>query len=420
MLAVQLSGWLAGCSSNAAPGTMCSAESPSALTTTSAMYGTAGAPFKAISDGAGNVFVSVTAGQASGTATGVQVFATAGGGLESACVNALSASLLGPNTLFADIDFLPGAVDVAAGLGSPGAIFYRVSDLLGCHAAGTAVSQGSTAADNAGTFDVAVTPDGSFAFVANEYGMAPGSATQGNIGVVAVQRDSGGNVTTGTALIGRIATAGDAIAGMTLSPDGTRLYVTSEVAASGTTAAGAGNPVLSRTGCVQQAGSSDINGVLTVIDVAGAEAAPGSGAIVATVAAGCSPTRVLETADGATIWVSARGDDRVLAFSAARLESTPDEALLGYAATGGTAPVGLALFHGDRLLAVANSNRFNTGAANLAILDVADPTEASVVQTICTGLFPREVTVGSDDATLYLTNFDSNALQVVQTAPPSM
>jgi hypothetical protein len=50
--------------------------------------------------------------------------------------------------------------------------------------------------------------------------------------------------------------------------------------------------------------------------------------------------------------------------------------------------VGLALFHGDQLLAVANSNRFNAGAANLAILDVADPTKASVAQTICTGLFP--------------------------------
>jgi hypothetical protein len=29
-----------------------------------------------------------------------------------------------------------------------------------------------------------------------------------------------------------------------------------------------------------------------------------------------------------------------------------------------------------------------------------------VVATISTGRFPREITVGSDDATLYLTNFD--------------
>lgn len=411
---------LAGCGSKSAPGTMCSADSPSALTTISATYGTAGAPFKAISDGAGNVFVSVTAGGTPGTGTGLQVFATAGGALQSVCVNVLPVSLLGSNTLFADIAFLPGAVDIAGGIGAPGAIFYRASDLLGCHATGTVVGQGSTTGDNAGTLDVAVTPDGSFAFVANEYGVAPGSATQGNIGVVAIQRDSGENITTGTALIGQIATGGDAIAGLTLSPDGARLYVTTEIAASGTIAAGDGNAVLSRAGCVQQAGSSDINGLLTVIDVAAAEAAPGSGAILATVAAGCSPVRASETADGTTIWVSARGDDRVLAFSAALLESTPDQALLGYAGTGGTAPAGLALFHGDQLLAVANSDRFNTGAANLAILDVADPTKASVVQTICTGLFPREVTVGTDDATLYLTNFDSDALQVVQTAPPSM
>lgn len=76
---------------------------------------------------------------------------------------------------------------------------------------------------------VAVTPDGKFAFVSNESGVAPGAATDGNIGAVAIQRDSSGNFTTATTLVGQIATGGNAIAGMTLSPDGTRLYVTSEV-----------------------------------------------------------------------------------------------------------------------------------------------------------------------------------------------
>src|SRR2546429_8867246 len=72
--------------------------------------------------------------------------------------------------------------------------------------------------------------------------MAPGAGTNGNIGVVAIQRDSGGNFTSGTTLIGQIATGGNAIAGMMLSPDGTRLYVTSEIAAGGTVAAGGGGP----------------------------------------------------------------------------------------------------------------------------------------------------------------------------------
>ena len=67
------------------------------------------------------------------------------------------------------------------------------------------------------------------------------------------------------------------------------------------------------------------------------------------------------------LWVAARGDNRVLAFATRTLESNPDVALLGYADTGGTAPVGLALLAGGRLLAVANSNRFASPAAIRAI-----------------------------------------------------
>jgi Tol biopolymer transport system component/tRNA A-37 threonylcarbamoyl transferase component Bud32 len=223
-------------------------------------------------------------------------------------------------------------------------------------------------------------------------------------------------VTTGTTLLGQISTGGQAIAGVTISPDGSRLYVTSEVAGS-TAAAGANNAVLTKTNCVQQAGSAaQANGLLTVINVAEAEANPSSTAIVATVNAGCSPVRAVETADGSTLWVSARGDNRVLAFSTGMLESNPGNALLGYADTGGTAPVGLRLFAGGKLLAVANSNRFLTGStANATVLSVAVPASATVVQTIATGLFPREITVGSDDRTLYLTNYNSGSFQVIST-----
>ena len=49
------------------------------------------------------------------------------------------------------------------------------------------------------------------------------------------------------------------------------------------------------------------------------------------------------------------------------------------------------------------------------VLSVAVPAAASVVQTIPTGLFPREITVGSDDRTLYLTSYDSGSFQVIST-----
>lgn len=386
------------------------------VTASSTTYATAGHPWDTVVSGSGTVFVSVTADQTSGSATGVQVFIPANGILQSSCVNALPSSLLGSNTYVSNLSFFPGATDIAAGIGSPGAIFYHMADLLGCNASGYVVSQGSTSSNNAGTLGVVATLDGKFAFVSNEHGVAPGATLLGNIGVVAIQRDASGNFTTGTTLIGQIATGGDTIAGMTLSPDGTRLYVTSEVAAVSTQAAGSGNAVQSRSGCMQQPGSSSINGLLTVINVASAETTPGSGAILATVAAGCSPVRISETADETTLWVAARGDNRVLAFSTALLESNPNNALLGYADTGGTAPVGIRLFHNDQLLAVANSNRFNTGIANATILNVASPASASVVQTIPAGLFPREITVGSDDSTLYLTNYDSDTFQVIRTS----
>ena len=65
---------------------------------------------------------------------------------------------------------------------------------------------------------------------------------------------------------------------------------------------------------------------------------------------------------------------------------------------------------------MANSNRFGGGTANATILSIAVPAAATVLQTIPTGTFPREITVGADDATLYLTNYDSEGLEVISTS----
>jgi hypothetical protein len=40
------------------------------------------------------------------------------------------------------------------------------------------------------------------------------------------------------------------------------------------------------------------------------------------------------------------------------LSDSPNNGFLGYGSSGGTAPVGMALFQNETLLAVANSNRF--------------------------------------------------------------
>jgi DNA-binding beta-propeller fold protein YncE len=357
----------------------------------------------------------VTADGTTGSETGVQVFTpAAGGGLQSSCVNLLPSSLVSEGAAPANLDFTPNGVDIGGGIGAPGAVFYNTAALMSCAASGVLLSQGPIAA-NEDTLETLVTPDQKYAFVINQDGVASGAILEGNVGVVQLQLDANGNVTGGT-LLGQIATGGAAIAGIALSPDGARLYVTTGVAGTNTQASGSSNSILYHSGCSDAAtGGTSITGLLTVINVAEAEADPGSGAILTAEAAGCNPVRVVESTNESVLWVSARGDDRVLAFNPSALESNPNNALLGYAATGGTAPIGLRLFDKDQLLAVANSNRFDTGTANLTILYVANPAQASVIQTVPTGMFPREVTVGSDDATLYLTNSASDTLQVITT-----
>ena len=386
------------------------------VTTTSATYTTAGAPFRAILDPAGDILVSET-DTATHTQSGVEVFhQPTPGTLQSGCINLLRTSFQQEQVGVFGLNLFNKGANVATAIDNEGVLFFTTSAFANCTAQGTQVSQG-TSASGQGSFDVTVTADGKFAFVANEYGVAAGATTSGNIGVVSLQYDTSGNVTGGT-LLGQIATGGNAIAGLLLSPDGTRLYVTSEIDQSNNQI-GSGNPVLARTGCLQAAGGKpQVNGLLTVIDVAKAEATPSPSAILTTVDAGCSPVRMVETTTQGILWVAARGDNRVLAFNPGMLEMNPANALLGYADTGGVAPVGITLFSNQQLLAVANSNRFATTSqpGNATILQAAVPASAGVVQTIATGVFPREITVGSDDATLYLTNYLSNTLQIIQTA----
>jgi DNA-binding beta-propeller fold protein YncE len=401
------------------------------VTTKSLYYGTTGNPFQAmVSCSSGEVLVSVA--QDEGASAGVEVFQPDDGVLASSCVMPLPAGL--DTTAVDGFNFIPGTFDIGAAVEHAGVELFRVDDLRTCLASGYYnVPQGPTRTTTPrdqpppGTIDVVFALDGQYAFVANEYGVRQESdpkTVSGTVGVVAIERDASG-FTSGTKLIepssaGLIETGGTAIPGISLSPDGTRLYVTSEVANEETMAAGSKNRVLAKTDCTQECARKGTgrNGLLTVIDVAKAEEGRGSDAILATVAAGCSPVRAAETADGKVLWVAARGDNRVLAFSTARLESNPDKALIGYAKTGGTAPVGIALFHHDRLLAVANSNRFCPGQkGNATILDATHPRtkRARVLKKIRTGLFPRNITVGPDDATLYLTNYSSNTLQVIST-----
>lgn len=156
-------------------------------------------------------------------------------------------------------------------------------------------------------------------------------------------------------------------------------------------------------------------GTLSVINVATAETDPAR-AVTATVAAHCSPVRVVVSRDGGTVWVTARESDQLLAFSATKLRSDPAHALLA-AVRVGEAPVGLALIHHGRDAVVADSNRFRAAgaAAQLTVVNTASALahRSALVGTIRSGLFPRELALEPDGNTLLVGNFGSHQLEAV-------
>lgn len=396
------------------------------------------------------------------------------------------------------MQFLPApqGASVGAAVEQQGAEFFNQSDLTTCVIDGKRnlinvpqrpVQSPATCAKQdgqcyPGSFDIAVTPNGSpgYAFVANEYGIKHRSpklnfGLAGTVGVVRIKRTSAGGFKRGTRSIGRnrsiFIPGADTIPGVTVSHDGKLLYVVNENARINEINKKTGNSYWDPTNMAntpdgailasQRCESGQIdkktgklsignNGLLTIIDVKKAAKGRGQRSILVSIAAGCSPVRVLETADGKYIWVAARGRNlnltvppggsgyQVFAFDVSKLLSNSvsdvNDALVGAGDTGGTAPVGLALFDHDQMLAVANSNRFfsqNTppsGITNVAILDVSDPTAPTVVATVpptptSADKFPRDVTAGppndgdcfadSGCFNLYVPNYDANSLEVI-------
>ena len=380
-------------------------------------YATRGNPTSAVSTRDGRfVFVSVTnvdqpdfpgpdsaAGSRKDAVSGIEVFRRDVTRRKLSSVGFVKTGSTGANGLV----LLPRERTLAVGVGDEGVAFLDVRDLE--HGKGTPRFANQTT--GAGTFDVVTSPDGRYVFTSNEYGIVAGQ--RGSVGVISTGINQKGRVLAPHTL-GQIP-AGDVVPSLAISPNGTRLYVASELLPQASLAAIAGsqNPVLSKNDCRQKQGSpARPNGYISVVDVQRAIAFEPN-AILARVPSGCSPVRIVEAADASRLYVSARGDNAILEFDPRLLEKDPEHSLLRSFASGGTAPVGIRLFMRDRRLAVANSNRFAEGNGNLAIYKL-DSSTAPEPHRIPAGGFPRNLSLSADGSTLYLTNYKSRTLQVLE------
>ena len=232
----------------------------------------------------------------------------------------------------------------------------------------------------AGAVEVALSGDGQFAFVTLE--------NSGTMAVFNLRAALASGLRT-SGFIGDVRLGINPI-GMTVSRDGQWLYVTA-----------------------QKRNQASDQGTLTMINVARAETDPAR-SIQAAVPAGCDPGRVITTAGGATVWVTARASNALLAFSAARLRTDPGRALIAKVEVG-AAPIGLTALNGGSRILVANSGRHGTGRASLGVIDTAAALSGrpAVLGLIQAGLLPREFAVEPGGRTALVTNSGSHQLEAV-------
>jgi hypothetical protein len=148
-------------------------------------------------------------------------------------------------------------------------------------------------------------------------------------------------------------------------------------------------------------------------------AAAGSGAVVMSVARAeqGQPGSVLGTLTspgGATVWVTVRESNALLAFSAAWLRSDPSRALIANVRVG-QRPIGLTVLRGGGRILVANSN-MHPRKGTMSSLGVVDAHAAlagrpALLGLIQAGTLPREVAMEPGGQAVLITNSASHQLE---------
>jgi DNA-binding beta-propeller fold protein YncE len=218
-----------------------------------------------------------------------------------------------------------------------------------------------------------------------------------------------------TAIVGKIPTGVAPIA-LTFSPDGRWLYTTSQIAPKDYNW-----PIECKPEGADPATAQPRNpkGAIIVVDVTRAQTDPAH-SIVARVPAGCSPVRLVIAPDGSRVFVTARNSNALLAFDTSKMQNDAAHALVGTVPVG-SSPVGVAVVNDGRQVLVTNSNRFARDQTARQTLTVIDATkvgdgQAAVIGSIKAGIFPREFGHSPDGRTLFVANYNSNELEIIDLA----
>jgi DNA-binding beta-propeller fold protein YncE len=267
--------------------------------------------------------------------------------------------------------------------GGRGLTLFSVSDLE--H--GLSAPLGTLTSTGSGAADVAVSPDGKYAFVTLR--------SSGQVAVFKLRQALKSGF--GPADLAAAIPVPARPAGIAVSPDGT-VYVASGLA---TPASGSGQ------------------GWLTVIAAAAAETAP-KFTVVAKVRAGCGPGQIVISKYSQDVWVTVGGGNAVDAYSSAKLLSDPGHALIARVAVG-EQPLGLVFFdHGDRIVvADSGADQVPGGAPGLALVDVPNALagrQPALSGTVSSGGAPQRVALYPGGQTLLVTGTSSGQVQVISVA----
>jgi DNA-binding beta-propeller fold protein YncE len=158
-------------------------------------------------------------------------------------------------------------------------------------------------------------------------------------------------------------------------------------------------------------------GDLSVLSLSRAETDPAH-AVVATALAGCQPARAMMSPDHQVVWVTARGSDALLGFSATRLRTDPGHALIAKVMVG-EGPLGEALVDQGARIVVVDSNLAGVAGvpSNVAVVSTADALsdKPALLGYVPTGAVPRELAVVPGGARLLVTEQGAHEVEAINT-----